>query len=131
MSRLIARILLTVLLFPAATLLYFVSFLLIDRLTFLDSETSAIFATVATCAFMAGYWLLLWFWSVTWTRRRTGRTLWSVGIGVFGGGVIGAAVRYALNYDQMVGTCLGMVCATIIWMIATVFVWRETEAERA
>jgi hypothetical protein len=131
MSRLIARILLTVLIFPAATLFYFVSFILIERWVLRDDEAAIVWATVLTCMFMAGYWLMLWFRSVAWTRARVGRTLWSVGGAVFAGGVIGVLLSHSIEYTNVIGTCLGALCAVVIWIIATIFVWRETEAERA
>src|SRR5689334_55761 len=98
MSRLIARILLTILIFPAATLFYFVAYILIDRWTSGGSEYNLVIATLLTCGFMAGYWLMLWLRSVNWTRRRIGRTVWSVGIAIFGGGLIGWVVQRALQY---------------------------------
>ena len=131
MSRLIARILLTILIFPAATLFYFVSFLVIERKLFRDDDVAIICATILTCLFMAGYWFALWVRTVNWTRRRVGRTLWAVGGAVFAGGVVGGVIRLALEYEQVIGTCLGSLAAAVVWIILTIFVWRETEAERA
>ena len=131
MSRLIARILLTILIFPAATLFYFIAFLLIERRIFSDDDVAIIWATVLTCLFMAGYWLALWRRTVNWTRARVRRTLWAVGAAVFAGGAVGGMIRLALDYEQVIGTCLGSLCAAVIWIILTIFVWRESEAERA
>jgi hypothetical protein len=131
MSRLIARILLTILIFPAATLFYFISFLLIERRFFSDDDTAIVLATVLTCLFMAGYWLALWRRTVNWTRQRVRRTMWAVGIAVFAGGAIGGMIRLALDYEQVIGTCLGSLSAAVMWIILTIFVWRETESERA
>ena len=131
MSGLIARILLTILIFPAATLFYFVSYIMLERKVLSDGEAAIVWATVLTSLFMAGYWFVLWRRTVNWTPRRVGRTFWAIGAAVFAGGTVGAAIRLALEYDQVVGTCLGCLWAAVVWIICTIFVWRETEAERA
>ena len=131
MSRLIARILLSVLIFPAATLFYFISFLLLNQTVLSDDDVAIVCATVLTCLFMAGYWLALWRRSVVWTSQRVSRTLWAVGASVFAGGVVGVAIRLAMTYEEVIGTCLGSLSAAVLWIIATILVWRETETERA
>ena len=132
MSRLVSRILLTVLLFPSATLWLFLSFLFIERLLISRDDTAAVFATASTCAYMAAYWLLLWYGSVSWTAQRIYRTMMLTIAAAAVGAAIGVAIARVLPYsDPELGVCGGMLSGAIVWIILTILAWRETPAERA
>jgi uncharacterized paraquat-inducible protein A len=132
MSRLVARILLTVLLFPSATLVLFLSFLFIERLDNHNDEEAAVLATLATCAYMMVYWLMLWRGAVNWTEQRVYRTLVMTAVAAIVGCAMGVAIAKVLDYSAVeLGTCGGLLTGAVLWMILTIVVWRETPAERA
>jgi hypothetical protein len=131
MSQLISRILLTVLIFPATVLFYCVAFILLEELVIDDGEETVVITAVVSAAFMIGYWCLLWRKSVNWTAQRMKRTLLSLGGAAVAGGMIGAAVYFVLPYEQFIGGFLGIACGSVIWIIMTIVLWRETTEERA
>jgi hypothetical protein len=131
MSRLVSRILLTVLLFPSATLCLFISFLFFERLWFRSEIDAAVYATFATCAYMAAYWLLLWWRAVSWTAERVYRTAILTGAAALVGTAMGVAIMKVLPYDKEIGTCGGALTGAVSWIILTILAWRETASERA
>jgi hypothetical protein len=131
MSQLISRILLTVLLFPSATLVLIVSFIFVERLFIRNDEAAIVLCTLITCAYMIGYWLILWRRAVVWTPERWRRTSAAAGVAAAFGIALGVCLALAIPYDDEVGTVLGCLSATVFWIIATIVVWRETPAERA
>ena len=133
MSRLAARILLTVLLFPSATLVLFLSFLFIERLwTDHNDLEAAVTATLGTCAYMMVYWLLLWRATVSWTSQRVYRTLMTTFVAGGCGFAMGLAIAKVLDYEPSeLGTCGGALSGAVLWIILTILAWRETPAERA
>ena len=135
MSRLMARILLAILLYPLAALVYLVSvFILIEGLDdYYDYRQRVAYGfLVAGCltwAFMAVYWLLLWRGGVRWTGGRRGLTL-GAAFGAMAaaslvGGLAGAVVEGGF------GWFVASVTAPLLWLVATVLIWRESAAERA
>lgn len=130
MSRLIARILLALAIWPLAGLLYLVSFAVIQEVR-IRYEMSSTFIGVGalTWAFMAGYWVLLWRGSVQWTGERRGLTLGATLVaalaGVLVGGMTGSIV------DREFGYFIGSITAPILWLVMTILIWRESPAERA
>ena len=129
MSQLISRILLTILLFPSATLVLIVSFLLAEPQ--MDNDTAIRLCGVITCAYMAGYWVLLWRRAVVWTPERMRATLSYAAVAVVAGAVVGFVIDWVQPYADEVALVLACLTATLLWIIATIFVWRETPAERA
>jgi hypothetical protein len=131
MSRLVSRILLTVLLFPSATLCLFLTFLFIDQLSNTREQAAAVLATLVTCAYMAGYWLLLWYASVSWTSERVYRTGAITIAAMLFGLAIGMAMKKAMPYETELAVCGGALTGVVAWIFLSIFVWRETPAERA
>src|SRR5947208_3281908 len=129
MSRLISRILLAVLLIPAAALVDLTSFILLERRPW-PSERSTLIANLLTCAFIDVYWFVLWRTSLKWTKRRRRITLWALGLSFLVGSMIGWVVNYVVDNVE-VSMFIGLMSAATLWLIATVFVWRETPAERS
>jgi peptidoglycan/LPS O-acetylase OafA/YrhL len=128
MSHLIARILLAILMFPLASLAYLVIVVMLFELWgWSNGEEVFIGAGLATWAFLAGYWYLLWRKSVRFTGQRIAVTLLAAGpaAGVALG--IGAVV-YAM--EDEVGVFVGSTAAPLLWIVATIFIWRETAEER-
>ena len=88
-------------------------------------------STLLTCAYIVGYWLLLWRRDVVWTPRRVRSSL-LLALGAVAAGIVLAwLISLALPYEEELGTILGSLAATVIWIGATVFAWRETPGERA
>lgn len=131
MSRLVSRILLTVLLFPPATLCLFLSFLFLERLWTSNDQEAAIYATFATCIYMMGYWLLLWHGVVSWSTDRVYRTTMMTIAAMVCGLAMGMAIAKVLPYERGIGACGGALTAVVLWIILTILAWRETPAERA
>jgi hypothetical protein len=131
MSQLIARILLTILLFPSATLVLFISFVFLEDLNPLDDEQAMMVSVALTCGYMIAYWVLLWRRAVVWTEARLWATFWACIIAAAIGIVLGVGIALVVTYNEaMLGTMLGGLAGAIVWMIATIVVWRETPAER-
>jgi hypothetical protein len=129
MSRLIASILLSILLFPVAALLYLLVFFVCAFTVFRrDEGIGFILAGVATAAFVAWYWLFIWRQTVQWTPQRVSRTLYA-GLGAaIVGAIIGALMG---TMESGFGFFIGTSIPPLLWMVATVLVWRETQPERA
>ena len=131
MSRLIASILLSVLLFPLAAVLYLIVFFVcIEGLRFRGSDEfiGMIVAGVITSAFIAWYWITAWRKTVKWTPLRIARTGYAAAGSVVVGVVLGALTD---QLDHGFGYFIGTVVPPLLWVAATVLVWRETDAERA
>ena len=131
MSHLIARILLTVLIFPATVLFYCVTFIFIERLYVHSDGEAIVSAAIASAAFMIVYWFLMWRRTIRWTARRTGWTLAGLAGSALAGALIGAAINHVIEWDGWIGGFFGIACGSVIWIITTVFAWRETLEERA
>jgi hypothetical protein len=127
MSPLISRIMLTILLFPLAALFNFVVYMFIDHGNW--SSTAEIwFASGLTCAFIVAYWLLLWRSSVQWNRRRVRMTYVAGAAATVAGLGIGLALD-AFQHDST-ATYAGWTAIPLLWVTATIFIWRETPEER-
>ena len=130
MSLLISRILLTILIFPLAALFNFIVFILVDR--HLDNNQEVWAASLATAAFMVIYWVLLWRKSVRWTRQRVRKTFLTAAAAALAGAAIGWLVRTANSWgDDEISIYCGITAVPLLWIVGTIFYWRETPAERA
>ena len=131
MSRLIAKILLTILLFPLASVAYIVLFVVIQSWP-VDEGGASLYAGLLVWGFLAIYWWLLWRKSVRWTGTR----LWLTAVAVLAAALAGVLVWAAVNmvmdrdFDEDFGVFAGSVTAPLVWLLATVFVWRESVSER-
>jgi Zn finger protein HypA/HybF involved in hydrogenase expression len=138
MSRLVSRILLSILMFPLAGMVYVVAFVVGESASrnvgvYRGSETELFAGSGAvTWLFVGVYWCLLWRHSIRWSSRRViGTILSAVGAAVVGI-VIGVFTAVVVSVgDGSFGAFVGGVVAILLWLIATVFLWRETVIERA
>jgi hypothetical protein len=135
MSRLIATILLAILMFPLAALVYLMTFFIsaVGFRSVIGREQNGLFvADVVTWLFIAVYWLALWHKKVKWNSSRTSLTAWSflaagaAGVGV--GLMVGSALP-GTNFEFAL--FVGGVVAPLLWVVATIFIWRETADESA
>lgn len=136
MSHLIARILMAIFLMPLSALVYMVLFVIIENsrrgIYSGDYRTQLMIGFVlsgaATWLFLGGAWFLLWRKSVNWTGARVG---WTVGL-IAGATLAGVLVALLINgVERTFGDFVGSVTAPLLWLVGTLFVWRESKGERA
>ena len=90
MSRLIAQLLLSMLLFPLAGVLYLLVFVVHDEANgFGNEKVGFVLAGVVMWAFMALYWSALWRKAIAWTAQRKQRTLLAFLAAAMGGLITG------------------------------------------
>jgi hypothetical protein len=129
MSRLVSRILLSILMFPLAGMVYVVSFavgesMLRPAFAYRVIETEIFVSSGAvTWLFVGVYWCLLWRRSIRWSSRRVMGTILSAvgaaGVGV-AIGVLTVVVVVSVG-DGSFGAFVGGVATILLWLIATVF----------
>jgi hypothetical protein len=131
MSRLIASILLSILLFPLGAVLYLVVFVVCMEARWFgryNDELGLVVAGLVTSALAAWYWVAVWRKAVNWTPARVASTRTAaavaVGIGVMAGMATGAL-------EREFGYFIGSITPALLWLVATVLVWRETDEERS
>ena len=130
MTSLLARVLLAIIMFPLAGVLYFVVFVVLERQ--LVDEFAFLWTTVVVAFFVVLYWLALWQQSVRWTRTRVAGTV-AAGFGsVVVGGIVGAFIVAVVPFGgEEFAIFLGGILAILVWLAVTVLVWKETAWERA
>jgi predicted MFS family arabinose efflux permease len=127
MSRLVARILLAVLMLPAAAMVYIVTVFALDQ-SFRRNESVLMIASGCVMwGFIVGYWLILWHGMVDFTPRRIGMTILAAIISILIGSIIGGMVAAS---QPGFGAFVGSVAAPLCWLIGVTFIWRETAEER-
>ncbi|MEE9128470.1 MAG: hypothetical protein V3T84_00495 [Phycisphaerales bacterium] len=130
MSRLLARIMLALLMLPLAATVYAVVIVVLMEGIFGYSNDLAAFmvTNLITAAFVGIYWTMLWHRTVRWSTRRITLTITSV----IGASVISAGIGASVSFvDDSFAAFVGGVSAILLWLTATVFIWRETTDERA
>jgi hypothetical protein len=135
MSHLVSRILLSILVFPLAGIFYvFVATLMEESFqgVFLRREQLMFLISGAlTWLGVAAYWCLLWKSSVRWNSWRLGGTALA-GLGAL---MVGAIFGYIAAFlfpsgGEDFGEFIGGVLIIVLWLIATILIWRETPTER-
>src|SRR5688500_16911815 len=126
MSWMVSRILLTILLFPSATLLLFMSFIFIERLILRDEDDAFPVAALLTAIYMVLYWLAVWRGAVFWTRRRVRLTWESAAAAAVIGIALGAAIAMVWPYSEGLAALFGSLSAAVLWIIGTICIWRES-----
>jgi hypothetical protein len=121
MSRLLSRVLLAILMFPLAGVVYLVTFAILE-----DAGNGGreylVMAGGVTWMFVVAYWFSLWHAGVQWTPKRIRETIVSTIGALFVAIVLGRLLYYL---DRSVGTFVGSVLAPLLWLVGTVFVWRD------
>ena len=81
--------------------------------------------------FVATYWILLWRSTVKWTRARVRNTALAGLLALAGGGAFALAlIAVSRAIPPGIALLLGGGGMPIMWVLATVILWRETAAER-
>lgn len=126
MSHLIARLLLSMLVFPIGGLVYTIAIVFYDHANGWGAD-AWIFAGAVTWAFIAAYWVLLWRSSVRWEGRIGTTVAAAILCGIIGA-ILGAIAN---TIERDFGAFVGTVSAILFWLVATCFLWRESPTERA
>jgi hypothetical protein len=131
MSRLIARLILAMLILPVSGALFVFLFFVFVIGPAAPTIGTLLFLWGTIYLFVAAYWLLLWRSLVRWTPTRilytTLATTLAPIVGVLFGIVLPEVTR-GLPREPAALVAGGTV--PIIWVLATVLIWRETSAER-
>jgi hypothetical protein len=131
MSKLLAKLLLAVLMFPLASMVYLAAFAIFFReLRFGGSDWERLYIPcgIVTWTFIAFYWYALWRSSVNFTAWRVAKTMLAALIAAAAGIVIGTMLY---PVEPSIGAFVGSAIAPLLWVMATILVWRETPRERA
>jgi hypothetical protein len=131
MTRLLSRILLSIMLFPLAMVLYFILVLMMNG--YIDDEYALLWSDVFVAFFVVVYWVGIWRGSVRWTGWRIRLTALAGFASIVVGVTLGIAVSSFLRWggDEELAIFLSGVLAMLAWLVCTVLLWRETAEERA
>jgi len=134
MSRLIAKILLTVFMIPFAALVYLISFSVIYNWNAARGKWYAdpviVLSGVIAWLTIATYWIFVWRSQVVWTTPRVTLTFLLAIVSAATSTVIAKLVRLVVQ-DDSTSNFIGTTLCPILWLIGTVLVWRESAEERA
>jgi hypothetical protein len=133
MTRLIARLVLAMLLLPITGAVVLFNLLLLVAGSGGPPPASRVLLLWAITYTVVGtYWILLWRGVVRWTRRRM---FWTFGAGMaaLSAGAGAAAIILIASRGQIPpgpAFLLGGGIVPIVWVLATVLIWRESAHER-
>ena len=132
MTATIARLVLAMLILPAAGAVFVVTLVALLRPARPPGIAQLVLLWTIVYAFVGAYWVLLWRGVVRWTRHRLLRTAGGTALALLAGLAFAGLAR-ALNpgLPPQVLMLVGGGVVPIIWVVATVVLWRETPAERA
>lgn len=134
MSATIARLILAMLILPATGAVFLLAFVAVIARSSGKGPPGAVDIAILwliVYTFVATYWILLWRSTVKWTRARVRNTLLASIVAVAGGAAFaGALVALARALPSGIAVLLGGGGVPIVWVLATVILWRETPAER-
>src|SRR3954471_15021106 len=134
MSATIARLILAMLILPATGAVFLLGFVAVVARSSGNGPPRMLDVAVLwvfVYAFVATYWILLWRSTVRWTGARVRNTALA-GLLAMAGGVAfaGALVAISRAIPQGIALLLGGGGVPIVWVLATVLLWRESPAER-
>src|SRR3954464_14661369 len=135
MSRLIARILLAISIWPLAALVYMMTFVVFTegmRGSYYGPDRATRGFAVAGCVtwmFVGAYWILLWRKSMGGTAARRGITILALFAATIAAGLVGGTMGGLVSPEF--GWFIGSVTAPLLWLVSTVLIWRESAEERA
>ncbi len=87
-------------------------------------------AWIATDVFVVIYWIAIWRRSVVWTSRRQLLTLAAVGLGAFASILAVVVLRDFVGMPIEPRILFGNSMFPVVFVLMTVFVWRESTGER-
>jgi hypothetical protein len=134
MTATIARLILAMLILPATGavfLLAFVAVLARSSGVGPPSPGDVLILWAVVYTFDAAYWILLWRSTVRWTQARVRNTALAGLLAVAGGAAFASALfGMSRALPSGIALLLGGGLVPIVWVLATVLLWRETPAER-
>jgi hypothetical protein len=131
MTATMARLVLAMLLLPASGAVFLVAFIVCHG-PLAPTAGRLMLVWFIVYAFIAVYWISLWYNCVQWTIRRAFHTIAATGIALAMGVAIGV-VCMSVNgrRPEEIAILIGGGTVPITWVLGTVIAWRETTAERA
>ena len=134
MTATIARLILAMLILPATGAVFLLAFVAILARTGGGGPPGAWAVALLwtiVYAFVATYWILLWRSTVRWTAARVRNTALAGLLALAGGSAFAAALLILSRaLPSGIAMLLGGGGVPIVWVLATVLLWRETPAER-
>ncbi len=129
MTRLVARLILSMLLLPISVALFAI-LLVVSTPTGPPPITVVLGVWGVVYGLIAAYWILVWRGVVRWTAQRTRNTILSGVAAVAGSATVaGFLIRFGAA-PAAPAILLGGGCGPMVWVFATVLIWRETPGER-
>ncbi len=131
MTATIARLILAMLLLPATGGVFFCALFALVGGSGPPRVLNLLLLWVIVYSFVAIYWILLWRKLVRWTPARIVNTALASALSLAAGLIAGVGFR-VLNHQLPIQIIIfaGGGIVPIVWVLATVIVWRETPAER-
>ena len=131
MTRTMTRLVLAVLLLPCTGAVFVITVVLILRGSGPPDMSQLLLLWAVVYSFIGTYWVLLWRGVVRWTTRRLVLTAGATAVSLLIGAAVGVGVM-AMNraLPQQPALMAGGGIVPIVWVLATVLLWRETPDER-
>lgn len=132
MTATIARLVLAMLILPATGVVFAITLAVLLKPARPPSVQELLVLWAVVYAFAGTYWVLLWRGVVRWTRGRVVRTAGATALALLIGAAF-AGFALALNHrlPAQFLILVGGAIVPIVWVLATVVLWRETPHERA
>jgi hypothetical protein len=129
MEPLLTRVLLTIVLWPAAHVLYIASFLLMERR--LQYDYAFLWSAIAVGFLIVAWFILVWRRHLLWTSTRWWLTVLSVPAAVLVSVLTYVGLELLWSYrgpefSAFIGSLVGLA----LWPVMAVILWRETPEER-
>lgn len=130
MTQMIARLVLAMLMLPLAVICMAVVMAIDVAILGNPDLRGVVIAWVVTDCFVVIYWIAIWRTAVRWNARRIPQTIGAAGLGALAAvfGVCGLHTLASIPMEPAV--VFGNTLFPVVFVMATVFVWRETPTER-
>ncbi|HOW70173.1 MAG TPA: hypothetical protein PKY77_06175 [Phycisphaerae bacterium] len=131
MTQLVARLILAMLILPVSACLFVLGFAVVVSRRPQAGTIALLYAGLYL--FVACYWVLLWRSLVRWTPERIVKTILAGVVAVVAAAIAGGFLMMTVfgRSDVEVAMLIGGSVVPVIWVLATVIIWRETPTERA
>jgi hypothetical protein len=125
MPRLVSLTLLSVLVLPAAALVYTMAVVIGWETFGWDSEFVVwLTADALTFAMVVAWWLILWGRSIEWTSWMASATMLATGGSVLLGILAGIGAAWSIN-EESFGLFIGGGTSVVAWLVSACILWRS------
>jgi hypothetical protein len=131
MSSTLVRLMLSVVFMFSLPVLYTLVFIVGEELDNVDDETLLWITTVIVGVYMVFGWIIIWMRQVHWTPWRIALTAAAVPATVGPAVLAGWGLVLVIEWFDEFAILLGGMVWGILYLAATLVVWRETATERA